>query len=143
MTTPTQPPAQPPVGQTTASAPDGRLASALRFATELVAWVGAPWALWSHSAWLAVGSVVVLIGLPTVFQTPGDKPRVVVPVPGFVTVLMVLLQLVAAVVAAWFAWPTAVAVIVSALAVACVVTEQPRWRWLLGRGRQTPPAPIS
>ncbi|GAA1153589.1 hypothetical protein GCM10009630_59800 [Kribbella jejuensis] len=133
----------PPSDPTSASAPDSRLAAALRFTTELVAWIGAPWALWSHSPWLAIGSVVVLIGLPTVFQTPGDKPRVVVPVPGIVTVVMVLLQLVAAVVAAWYAWPAAVTVVVSVLAVACVVTEQPRWRWLLGRGRQTPPAPTS
>ncbi|HWD81771.1 MAG TPA: hypothetical protein VG497_22905 [Kribbella sp.] len=133
----------PPSGPATTSAPDSRLASALRFGTELIAWIGAPWALWSHGVWLAIASVVVLIGLPTIFQTPGDKPRVFVPVPGIVTVLLVLLQLVAAVLAAWFAWPTVVAVVVSVLAAACVVTEQPRWRWLLGRGGQTPPAPTS
>jgi Zn-dependent protease with chaperone function len=117
------------------------VASALRFASELIAWIGAPWALAPHSVLLAIGSVVVLIGLPTMFQTPGDKARVVVPVPGVVTVLLVLLQLVAAVVAAWFAWPTVVAIVVSALAAACLVTEQPRWRWLLSR--QEPPAPTS
>ncbi|MFD7152979.1 hypothetical protein ACFV9C_00180 [Kribbella sp. NPDC059898] len=125
------------------TSPDSRAAAALRFATELAAWIGAPWALAPHSIPLAIGSVVVLIGLPTVLQTPGDKERVVVPVPGVVTILLVLLQLTAAVVAAWFAWPTAVAVVVSVLAAACVVTEQPRWRWLLPRGRQTPPAPTS
>ncbi|MGW5192402.1 hypothetical protein ACWEOO_24365 [Kribbella sp. NPDC004138] len=122
-------------------APDSRVASVLRFTTELIAWVGAPWALAPHSVPLAIGSVVVLIGLPTIFQTPGDKPHVVVPVPGAVTVLLVLLQLVAAVVAAWFAWPTGVAIVVSLLAAACVVTEQPRWRWLLSP--QAPPAPTS
>ncbi|TDW89363.1 hypothetical protein EV137_3157 [Kribbella pratensis] len=126
---------------TTRTAPDSRLASVLRFATELIAWVGTPWAIAPHSVLLAIVSVVVLIGLPTVFQTRGDKPHVVVPVPGFVTVLLVLLQLVAAVVAAWFAWPTAVALVVSVLAAGCVVTEQPRWRWLLSR--QAPPAPTS
>ncbi|TDO67664.1 hypothetical protein EV651_103577 [Kribbella sp. VKM Ac-2571] len=126
---------------TTRTAPDSRLASVLRFATELIAWVGTPWAIAPHSVLLAIASVVVLIGLPTVFQTRGDKPRVVVPVPGFVTVLLVLLQLVAAVVAAWFAWPTVAAVGVSVLAAACVVTEQPRWRWLLSG--QAPPAPTS
>ena len=115
----------------TQTAPDSRLASVLRFATELIAWIGTPWALAPHSILLAIASVVVLIGLPTIFQTPGDKPRVVVPVPGVVTVLLVLLQLVAAIVAAWFAWPVIVAVVVSVLAAACVVTEQPRWRWLM------------
>ena len=118
-------------GVSTKTSPDSRLASALRFTTELIAWVGAPWALAPHSILLAIASVVVLIGLPTIFQTPGDKPRVVVPVPGVVTILLVLLQLVAAVVAAWFAWPVLVAVVVSVLAAACVVTEQPRWRWLV------------
>ncbi|WP_433019519.1 hypothetical protein [Kribbella sp. CA-294648] len=85
----------------------------------------------SYSVPLAVVSVVVLIGLPTVFQTTGDKPHVVVAVPGVVTVGLVVMQLVAAVVASWFAWPVVVACVVSVLAVACVVTEQPRWRWLL------------
>lgn len=111
--------------------PDSRVSSALRFTTELIAWVASPWALAPHSIPLAVAAVVVLIGLPTIFQTPGDKPRVLVAVPGVVTILLVLLQLVAAAVAAWFAWPMPVAVVVSALAVACVVTERPRWRWLL------------
>jgi hypothetical protein len=37
----------------------------------------------------------------------------------------------------------AVVVVVSLLAVACVLTEQPRWRWLLTRPRQTPPAPTN
>jgi hypothetical protein len=117
---------------TTQTAPDSRLASVLRFTTELIAWVATPWALAPYSIPLAVASVVVLIGLPSVFQTPGDKPRVLVAVPGVVTILLVLLQLVAAVVASWVAWPVAVAAVVTMLAVVCVVTELPRWRWLSG-----------
>ena len=120
---------------TTQTSPDSRLASALRFTTELIAWVATPWALAPYSIPLAIAAVVVLIGLPTIFQTPGDKPRVTVAVPGFVTILLVLLQLVAAVVASWIAWPIAVAVVVSVLAGACVLTEQPRWRWLSGAAR--------
>ncbi|MCW2882263.1 MAG: hypothetical protein JWQ95_6363 [Sphaerisporangium sp.] len=110
------------------------LASVLRFATELIAWVATPWALAPHSALLAVASVVVLIGLPTVFSTPGDKARVVVAVPGYVTIGLVALQLVAATVSAWFAWPQGVALAVTLLAVVTVITEMPRWRWLSGRG---------
>ncbi|WP_257040231.1 hypothetical protein [Streptomyces sp. TLI_55] len=113
--------------------PDDRGASALRFATELVAWVATPWALAPHSWALAILAVAILIGLPTVFSTPGDKAQVIVPVPGAVTILLVLLQLVAAVVAAWWAWPVWAAVPVSVLAAATLVTEQPRWRWLLTR----------
>ena len=90
---------------TTQTSPDSRLASVLRFTIELIAWVATPWALAPHSIPLAVAAVVVLIGLPTIFQTPGDKPRVIVAVPGVVTILMVVLQLGAAVAAAWIAWP--------------------------------------
>ncbi|MFD7031802.1 hypothetical protein ACFWAR_27625 [Streptomyces sp. NPDC059917] len=105
--------------------------SVLRFATELCAWVAAPWALAGWSVWAAVAGVVLLIGLPTVFATPGDKAQVIVPVPGAVTVALVLLQLVAAVVASWAAWPVWAAIAVSALAAACLVTERGRWRRLL------------
>jgi hypothetical protein len=107
------------------------LASALRFLTELIAWIATPWALWHTSIWLAVISLIVLIGLPSVFSTPQDKPKVSIPVPGWITILLVLMQIVAAVVSSWSVWPSWAAVIVSALAVACLVTEQRRWRWLL------------
>ncbi|MDX6429025.1 MAG: hypothetical protein QOE54_1391 [Streptosporangiaceae bacterium] len=106
------------------------IASVLRFSTELIAWVAAPWALASHSPWLAAASVVVLISLPTLLSTPGDKNSVLVPVPGYVTIGLVIMQLVAAVVSAWVAWLPAVAIVVSVLAAATVVTELPRWRWL-------------
>lgn len=107
------------------------MASALRFATELVAWVAAPWALAERSWLLAALSVVVLIGLPTLFSTPGDKASVLIPVPGWVTIALVLLQLAAAVIFSWAAWPAWAAAPVTALAAATVVTERRRWRWLL------------
>ncbi|MFJ3305670.1 hypothetical protein ACIPSA_21595 [Streptomyces sp. NPDC086549] len=110
--------------------PDDRLASALRFATELVAWIATPWALAGHSWALAVLSVVLLIGLPTVFSTPGDKSSVIVAVPGEVTILLVLLQFGAAVISAWYVWPAWAAVPVSLLAAVALVTEHPRRRWL-------------
>jgi len=111
-----------------------RLAAPLRFLTELIAWVATPWALWPHSALLAVLSVMLLIGLPTVFATPGDKNQVIVAVPGAATIALVLLQLAAAVLAAWAIWPSWAAIAVTALAAACLVTEQSRWRGLLAVG---------
>lgn len=114
-----------------AGPPDDRTASVLRFATELVAWVAAPWALSGHSWLLAALSVLVLIGLPTLFSTPGDKAKVIIPVPGWATVLLVLLQLAAAVLGAWAAWPVWAAVPVTLLAATALVTERHRWRWLL------------
>ncbi|MEV4111756.1 hypothetical protein [Nonomuraea sp. NPDC049695] len=113
--------------------PDDRVASAFRFATELIAWVATPWALAPHSVLLAVLSVVVLIGLPTLLSTPGDKRNVIVAVPGPVTILLVLVQLVAAVAAAWAAWHVFAAALVSVLALVTIVLELPRWRWLASR----------
>lgn len=90
-----------------------------------------PWALAGHSWVLAVLSLVVLIGLPAVFATPGDKEKVIVPVPGWVTILFVLLEIAGALVAAWWIMPVWAAVLVSLLAAATLVTERPRWKWLL------------
>ncbi len=117
--------------------PDDRTASALRFASELVAWVATPWALAAYSWVLAVLAVVVLIGLPTVFSTPGDKAQVIVPVPGPVTILLVVLQFAAAVISAWVVWPVVAAVLVSLLVAASLVTEGRRWQWLVSRDRRT------
>jgi hypothetical protein len=107
------------------------IGSVLRVLTELVAWVATPWALWHVSIWLAVVSVVILIGLPSVISTPGDKPKTSVAVPGWVTIVLVVMELAAAVISSWYVWPTWAAVLVTILAAACLVTEQPRWRWLL------------
>ncbi|MFE9250047.1 hypothetical protein [Streptomyces sp. NPDC007088] len=106
----------------------------LRFATELIAWVAVPWALWPHSALLAIGADVLLIGLPAVFSTPGDRPGGDSPVavPGIVTILLLLLQLAAATVAAWALWPTWIAAPVTLLCLIVPFTELPRWRSLLG-----------
>lgn len=113
------------------------LRGGLRFLAELVAWVAVPWALWSHSPVLAIAAVLVLVVPPAVFGTPGDRPGGDRPVaaPGAVTIASVLAHLVGAVAAAWILWPTAVAIVVTVLCVAVVVSEQPRWRALVGHGR--------
>lgn len=113
---------------------DARLdrSSVLRFAAEVVAWVATPWALAAHSPVLAGVALLLLIGLPAVFVTPGDKAKVVVAVPGYVTVGLVVVQLLAAVLAAWAAWPLPVALLVWALVLATVTVELPRWRRLTG-----------
>lgn len=110
----------------------GRIASILRFTTELIAWIATPWALADHSVALAVAALVLLIGLPTLFATPGDKRQVLIPVPGMVTIGLVVLQLAAAVLASWATWPVWAAVVVTTLTVVTAITELPRWRWLLG-----------
>lgn len=109
------------------------LAGVLRFATEIVAWVTTVLALWPVSRALAITAIVVLVGLPTVFATPGDKKQVNVAVPGTVTIGLVIMQFAAAAVASWFAWPLWAAVLTWLLIVAALVTEQPRWRRLTSR----------
>lgn len=104
----------------------------VRFTAELVAMTAVPWALWPHSAILAISAVVLLIGLPAAFSTPGDRPGGDGPVAvsGTVTILIVLLHLSAAVVAAWVIWPWWVATAVTVLCVAVLFTEQTRWKAL-------------
>ncbi|GAA4066223.1 hypothetical protein [Nonomuraea soli] len=107
--------------------------SALRFTSEILAWVATPWAIWPHSVPLAVISVVVLIGLPAVFATPGSRPHVLVAVPGYVTVGLVMLQLLAAVISSWAAWIPLAACIVTLIAMTTVAFELPRWKLLLSK----------
>ncbi|WP_329204099.1 hypothetical protein OG257_01040 [Streptomyces sp. NBC_00683] len=112
-----------------------RLADPLRFLTMLAAWVATPWALAPHSVLLAVVSVVLLLGALTVFVTPGDngmdREKILVPVPGAVTIALVLLHYLVAVISSWVAWPAWAAVVVMVLAATSLVAEQPRWRHLL------------
>jgi hypothetical protein len=102
-----------------------------RFVAEVIAWVATPWALWSVSVVLAIVAVVILIGLPTVFGTIGDKKqRPMVAVPGPATIGLVVLQLAAAAVFAPIAWSIPAGIVVWVLVAACLVTERPRWRRL-------------
>uniref|UniRef100_A0AAU2K4Z8 Integral membrane protein n=1 Tax=Streptomyces sp. NBC_00049 TaxID=2903617 RepID=A0AAU2K4Z8_9ACTN len=123
------------IGRTSAR-PEGNDATAegpsvVRFATLLCAWVATPWALAGWSVWAAAGALLLLLALPALLGTPGDQPRVVIAVPGAVTVALVLLQIAVAVAAAWAAWPVWAAVAVTVLAALCVLTERSRWRRLL------------
>jgi hypothetical protein len=103
--------------------------------------VATPWALAAHSPVLAGAALLLLIGLPTVFVTPGDKVKVVVPVPGQVTIALSVLQLLAAVVSAWAAWPVPVAFLVWALVGVTIYAELPRWKRLAG-GDLVIPGPL-
>ena len=65
---------------------DTPLSGGLRFAVELIAWVAGPWAAAHVALWLAVPAAAVLVGLPSVFSTRGDKRQVIVATPGPVRV---------------------------------------------------------
>ena len=129
------------------SAPNGRppghdnLRGGFRVVAELIALTATPWALWHYSIPLAIAAVVVLIGLPAVFSTPGDRPGGDGPVDvsGFVTIGIVLLHLTAATVASWFIWPWWLATAVTALCIVVIGTEQTRWKALTTRLDKTHP----
>lgn len=125
--------------------PDDRAPSVLRVASQLVAWVATPWALGPHSWLLATASVMVLIGLPTLFSTPGDTGDVIgdviIEVSGPITILLLLLELAAAVVSSWLAWPLWAAGLAALLVAATVVTERPRWKRLMAMESAAHPCP--
>ena len=115
-------------------APDGIVSSAPRFVVELIAWVATPWALWSHSIALAIVSVVVLIGIPTLVGMPGVKNHPPAFAVGPVVAIAVeLIQPVAAVISSGIAWSWLAAIGVLAFALVMLVLQIPRWRWMMGR----------
>ncbi len=110
---------------------DTTLSSGFRFLVELFAWVAGPWAVAQQSVWFAVPAAVILIGLPAIFSTSGDKKQVVVATPGPLRVLLELALHGVAVTAAWLVWPAWLAVAVMLIVVAALVTGIPRTKWLL------------
>ena len=83
------------------------------------------------SLWLIAPVAVVLIGLPAVFSTKGDKRQVVVATPGSVRAAIEVFLHAAAVVGAWYAWPAVVAAAATVIVAAALVAGAPRMRWLL------------
>ena len=70
---------------------DTPVSAGLRFSVEILAWVAGPWAATELTFWLWPPAAILLIGLPAVFSTRGDKRQVLVPTPGPVRVLIELL----------------------------------------------------
>lgn len=111
---------------------DTAASSASRFGIELVAWVAGPWAAaeLTGSGWAAVPALIILLGLPSVFNTPGDKNTTGVATPGPIRIGIEMLLLVVAVGSAWYVWPVWAAVAVTTLGVVLLATGMPRYRWL-------------
>jgi hypothetical protein len=112
---------------------DTATSSALRFTIELVAWVAGPWAAAEAvgSGWVAAPALVVLVGLPAVFNTPGDKKTTGVATPGSVRVAIEMLLVIVAVTAAFTVWPWWAGTAVVACGLAMVFASVPRYRWLV------------
>jgi hypothetical protein len=107
------------------------LSGGLRFAVELLAWVAGPWAMVGIAWWLAIPSVAVLVGLPAVFSTVGDKKHVFIPTPGPLRFALELVLYGVAAAAPWFVWPLWAAIVVDVVVVASLVVGVKRTRWLL------------
>ena len=111
---------------------DTPASASLRFVMEVVAWVAGPWAAadLTGSGWVATGTLFVLVVLPSIFSTEGDKNQVVVSTPGPTRLMIELLLFVVAVAGAWISWPPWLAIAVSLAGIAALFTGLPRLRWL-------------
>lgn len=112
--------------------------SGFRFLIEVAAWVGGPWAAIDVAGawWAAVPTAVVLLALPALFNTPGDKKTTPIATPGPIRIAIEALLLAAAVYGAWRVWPSWLAIAVSLAGGLMVAFGIPRYRWLL---RGAPP----
>ncbi|MFC1531216.1 hypothetical protein ACFL5T_03125 [Gemmatimonadota bacterium] len=110
---------------------DTLVSSSLRSLTELIAWIAGPWAISQVSPWLVLPSLVLLVGLPSVFSTRNDKRQVVVPIPGPVRVGLELLLYVVALVAPWFVWPAVVSGVAAGVVIASLTAGTTRILWLM------------
>ena len=106
--------------------------SGTRFAIEVVAWIAGPWAAADvlGAWWWAIPTAAVLLALPALCNTPGDKQVTGIPTPGPVRILIEMLLLAAAVIGSWLVWPTWAAVGVTVIGVALIATGLSRYRWL-------------
>jgi hypothetical protein len=111
---------------------DSAASSATRVAAELATWIAGPWAAaeLAGGPWAILPAALVLVGVPAVFSTVGDKKTVLVPTPGPVRLAIELVLAAIGVVSAWLVWPVWAALLVSAIAAAMLVTNAPRFRWL-------------
>jgi hypothetical protein len=99
--------------------------------SELIAWLAGPWAASLWSTWLVLPTLILLVGLPSVFSTPNDKNKVVVPTPGSIRLAIEFFLYAVAAVAPWFVWSWTISGIAVGIVVASIVVGIPRINWLL------------
>ena len=116
---------------------DTPLTSGLRFFAEVIAWVAGPWAAAQQSIWLIVPAAILLVGLPAILSTQGDKRQIVVATSGPLRDALELGLQAAAIAGSWLIWPAWLAAVATAVVVAAVATGMPRTLWLL-RGAPAP-----
>ena len=110
---------------------DTPISAGLRFGVELIAWVAAPVAAYSTRGGFAATVVLsLLVALPAIFSTLGDKRQVIVPTPGPVRVMIELLLYAVAAIGPWMVWPTGVSLVTSMWVLTALMCGLPRLGWL-------------
>lgn len=100
----------------------------------MIAWIAGPWAVaqLTGSVVAAIVAAIVLVGVPAVFSTPGDKNLVVVPTPGRARVAIELVLVLVAVAASAIVWPFWARIPIVVLALVMLASNGPRLRALAG-----------
>ncbi len=122
---------------------DTAVSAASRFSIEVAAWVAGPWAAAELTGtWLmTIPTLAVLVALPGVFSTTGDKRHVYVAVPGRVRLLIEIVLAVVAIVSALIVWTYIGAIVVAVLAATMLIAGYRRAKWLLSNDPPTWPLP--
>jgi hypothetical protein len=122
---------------------DTVLSGASRFAIEVVAWVAGPWAAADLTGnWLmTIPALAILVALPGVFSTTGDKKHVVVAVPGPVRLLIEIFLAVVAIASAAIVWTFIGGIIVTVVAAIMFVAGAKRAKWLFSNKPPRWPSP--
>jgi len=110
---------------------DTMISSITRFLSELVAWISGPWLAFTFHPWLAPVALIVLVGLPSIFSTPGDKKTIVVATPAPIRIVIELILFAVAGFAPWWVWPDVAAMACSLLAGVTLLANLRRFGWLL------------
>lgn len=116
---------------------DTPASAGLRFFVEVIAWVAGPWAAAQQSLWLIVPALILLVGLPAIFSTPGDKRQIVVATSGPLRVILELGLQAVAIAGPWVIWPVWLAGAVTLVVAVALAAGLPRTLWLL-RGAPAP-----
>jgi hypothetical protein len=90
---------------------------------------------------MTIPALAILVALPGVFSTIGDKRHVVVAVPGRVRFLIEVVLTVVAVASAFLVWAVIGVAIVAIIAAIMFISGAPRAKWLLSNDPPDWPLP--
>ena len=122
---------------------DTMLSGASRFAIEIVAWVAGPWSVADLTGtWLmTIPALAILVALPGVFSTKGDKKHVVVAVPGRIRLLIEIILAAVAIASAVLVWTVIGGIIDAGVAAVMFIAGAKRAKWLLSNDPPDWPLP--